>query len=173
MPIMTYKVVLDDDNSITRYIEVDTHNTFQDFHRTILESMEFDDKHEGIFYTSNKNWRKIRGISTKVKKNLASAELLSAKKTPISALVASPDQRFLYEYLSKGKTWIFTLEMIKIEQEGTTNTRYPYVSESEGLAPSQYNPNIMKTSSNVKAVEKVLQTSEVESDKDQVTDNNG
>ncbi len=163
MPIMTYKMTWPEDNSIVRYIEVDTQNTFKDLHETILLSMEFDNKHEGRFYTSNKNWKRLRGISSSVKKNISDAEYLSAAKTPVSALVASPDQRFIYDYDSKGKLWTFELEMIQIEKEPRPRVRYPNIATSEGLPPSQYSPNVMKSSPGVKEVEEqLLDQSEIE-----------
>ncbi len=166
MPIMRYKVVWDEDNSIERIIEVDTKNTFADWHKVLLESIDFDNKHEGIFYTTNLKWKRERGISTSVKKNLSKAKFLSAKKTPVSALVKSPDQKFLYEYHSNKKVWLFRIEMMGIDAEGQAKSRYPRVARSEGLPPSQYNPNVLKSSPGIKEVEEKLDLNESDLNED-------
>ncbi len=153
---MKYKLRWTEDNSIERIIELDTSNTFDEWHKIILQSLEFDNKHNGYFYTTNQKWKKQRGISTKVKKNISDAEYLSAKKTPVSALVASPDQRFIYEYHSTKKIWEFEIEMMGITSESESNSRYPRIADSTGLPPSQYNPNILKSSPGIKEVEERL-----------------
>ncbi len=152
----------DEDNSIERVFELDTTNTFADWHKVILQSIDFDNKHNGIFYTTNPKWKRERGIHTGVKKNLSGAEFLSAKKTPVSALVKSPDQKFLYEYHSGNKVWLFFIEMMGIDAESEAKSRYPRVARSEGLPPSQYNPNIMKASPGIKEVEEKLDLSETD-----------
>ncbi len=156
MPIMKYRMVWDEDNSLERIIEIEGSNTFAQWHKVILESINFDNKYEGIFYTTNRLWKRIRGIHTGVAKNLKNAEYLSAKKTPISALVESPDQKFIYEYHSKDKVWLFQIEMMGIVAQGIAKTKYPRVARSEGLPPSQYNPNVLKSSPGIKEVEDKL-----------------
>ncbi len=148
MPEIKLIVELEEDPNILRHIEIDTKSTFLELHQAILLSMMWDIKNAGTFYTSNKLWKRIRGISTKVKKNLKDAELLSAKKTAVSALIKSPDQKFVYEYESPKKLWTFLIHMQSISQNPKAMVSYPNVSLSQGLPPHQEHPDILKNSEN-------------------------
>jgi hypothetical protein len=58
-------------------------------------------------------------------------------KTPVSALVAVPDQKFIYEY-DPEKKWTFLVELIGVSNEVDDMKIYPLCSRKEGMAPSQY-----------------------------------
>ncbi len=146
MPEIQLLVQLEEDNNIERHVEIDTKTTFEELHQSILLSMMWDIKNKGTFYASNKLWKKQRAVSTAVKKNIKDAEFLSARKTAVSALIQSPDQRFIYEYHSPKKVWNFQIYMKSINDNSQSMLSYPNISHSQGLPPHEKHPDVLKNS---------------------------
>lgn len=137
MPLLRFRVYWEEDDLIYRDIEIISSQTFLDLHSAILKAYDFDGKHSALFYESNERWEKFRVLSSEVLANKKDAPALSMLKTPVSALVAVPDQRFIYEY-DPQKNWTFLVELIGISNDIDERKTYPLCSRKEGLAPSQY-----------------------------------
>ena len=58
-------------------------------------------------------------------------------KTPVSALVSKPDQKFIYVY-DLVKKWTFLVELINVNKEEVFKRVYPFLLRKEGVAPAQY-----------------------------------
>lgn len=56
---------------------------------------------------------------------------------PRSALVAKPDQKFVYEY-DPVKRWTFLIELIGVAKDEDPKRTYPFILRKEGVAPAQY-----------------------------------
>src|SRR5690606_9893295 len=54
-----------------------------------------------------------------------------------SALVAVPDQKFIYEY-DPAKKWTFLVELLGLRQDEDIKVTYPNIFRKEGIAPAQY-----------------------------------
>jgi len=136
MPILKFRVYWEDDDNIYRDIALKTGQSFQSFHEAILTAYEFDKKHSGSFFTSNDKWIRGREISSEVLVNKKEAPALSMIKTPVSALVGKPDEKFVYTY-DPVKKWTFLIELIGVEKEEDSKKEYPYCFKKEGVAPAQ------------------------------------
>jgi hypothetical protein len=112
-------------------------HTFMDFHTAITKAFEFDGKHPASFYESNDKWDYGREISSEVLVNKKDAPALSMLKTPVTALLANPDQKFMYVY-DPVKKWTFMVELIGVAKEETCKRVYPFLLRKEGIAPAQY-----------------------------------
>lgn len=138
MPLLRFRVYWEEDDQIYRDIEINSGQSFLDFHKIILQAYSFDGKHAASFYESNDRWKQQgREISSEVLVNKKDAPALSMVKTPISALVAKPDQKFIYVY-DPVKSWTFLVELIGITKDEDPKKNYPRVSRKEGIAPPQY-----------------------------------
>lgn len=137
MPLLKFRVYWEEDDLIYRDIDIISSQTFLDFHHAIIKSYEFDGKHSAQFFESNDRWERFRILSSEVLVNKKDAPALSMLKTPVSALVAVPDQKFIYEY-DPQKKWTFLLELIGISNEINDQKTYPICTRKEGMAPSQY-----------------------------------
>lgn len=137
MPLLKFRVYWEEDDLIYRDIEILTGQSFAELHQAIIKSYDFDGKHSAVFYESNDKWERFRAFSSEVSSNKKDAAFLSMIKTPVSALVSVPDQKFIYEY-DPVKKWTFLVELIGIESEADPKKHYPNCSRKEGLAPSQY-----------------------------------
>jgi len=137
MTILRFRVYWEDDDQTYRDIEISGNQTFLEFHQGILKAYEFDGKHKASFYESNDKWIYGREISSEVLVNKKNAPALSMLKTPVSALVSNPDQKFIYVY-DPAKKWTFLVELIGVSKEETSRRVYPFMLRKEGIAPAQY-----------------------------------
>ena len=137
MAVLRFRVCWEDDDQTYRDIEILGNQTFLDFHKAIIVAYEFDGKHGASFFESNDKWVKGRELNSEVLVNKKDAPALSMVKTPVSALVSTPDQKFIYIYNSP-KSWTFMAELIGVSREETTRRVYPFVLRKEGIAPAQY-----------------------------------
>ncbi len=137
MPLLRFRVYWEDDDQIYRDVEIRSGSCFLDLHQIILKAFEFDSVHAASFYESNDRWQRHREISSDVLVNKKDAPALSMIKTPVTALVQKPDQKFVYVY-DRARQWTFLVELIGVEKEENPKRDYPFVLRKEGIAPSQY-----------------------------------
>lgn len=140
MPLLRFRVYWEDDDQIYRDIEIRSNQTFLEFHKAILAAYEFDGKHTASFYESNDRWQRNREINSEVLVNKKDAPALSMMRTPVSALVSKPDQKFVYQY-DPAKQWTFLVELIGVIKDEDQKRTYPFISRKEGLGPAQYGIN--------------------------------
>jgi len=137
MTTLRFRVYWEEDDQTYRDIEILGRQTFLDFHKSILQAFEFDGKHPASFYESDDKWTHGRELSSEVLVNKKDAPALSMLKTPISALVSLPDQKFVYVY-DPAKKWTFMAELIGVSRDETPRRVYPFILRKEGVAPAQY-----------------------------------
>lgn len=137
MPILRFRVYLEEDDQIYRDIELMTGQTLLQFHEAINKSYEFDGKHTAVFFESNDRWDRGRAFSSEVLTNKKDAPTLSMVKTPVSALVSDPGQKFVYEF-DPIKKWTFLVELIGVSKDENPKKTYPCMVRKEGLGPPQY-----------------------------------
>src|SRR5690606_4450271 len=116
MPLLRFRVYWEDDDQIYRDIEIRSNQSFLEFHKAIIQAYEFDGKHAASFYESNDRWQRGREIHSEVLANKKDAPALSMMRTPVSALVAKPDQKFVYQY-DPVKHWNFLVELIGVSKD--------------------------------------------------------
>jgi Plasmid pRiA4b ORF-3-like protein len=137
MAILRFRVYWEEDDQTYRDIEIEAHQTFFDFHKCIVKAYEFDGKHTASFYQSNDKWEYGTELNSEVLTNKKGAPALSMMKTPVSALLTVPDQKFVYVY-NPEKKWVFLIELINVAKESVSRRVYPFILRTEGLAPAQY-----------------------------------
>ena len=137
MPLLRFRVYWEEDDQIYRDIEVLTGQTFLQFHEAIAKAYEFDGKHTAVFYESNDRWERERAFASDVLVNKKDAPALSMTKTPVSALVTNPSQKFVYVY-DPAKQWTFLVELIGVSKDENPRKVYPLLIRKEGIAPAQY-----------------------------------
>ncbi|WP_298737502.1 hypothetical protein [uncultured Chitinophaga sp.] len=137
MPVLKFRVYWEEDESVYRDIAIKPNQTFLQFHQSILQAFEFDNKHKATFFRSNDNWQRGREIILEKDSIPRKAEPLLMAETPIAAAVKDPNQKFIYLY-DFAKSWTFLVELIGISKDENAKLAYPYCVRKEGLAPSQY-----------------------------------
>lgn len=137
MPLLRFRVYWEEDDQIYRDIELLTGQTFLQFHEAIVKSFEFDNKHTARFFESNDRWERGRAFASDILVNKKDAPALSMIKTPVSALITNPSQKFVYVY-DPVKNWTFLVELIGVSKDENPKKTYPLCLRKEGIAPSQY-----------------------------------
>lgn len=137
MALFRFRVYWEEDDLVYRDIEIRPTQTFLEFHKAIITAYEFDGKHAASFFDSNEKWNRNREINSEVLVNKREAPALSMMRTPVSALVTTPDHKFVYEY-DPVKKWTFLVELIGVTKEEDSRRTYPFVLRKEGVAPAQY-----------------------------------
>lgn len=137
MPLLRFRAYWEEDDQIYRDIELLTGQTLLQFHEAINKAFEFDGKHAATFFESNDRWDRGRAFSSEVLTNKKDAPALSMVKTPVSALVSDPGQKFVYEY-DPAKKWTFLIELIGVSKDENPKKTYPLMVRKEGIGPTQY-----------------------------------
>ena len=137
MAIFRFRVYWEEDDQTYRDIEIEGHQTFLDFHKCIVKAYEFDGKHTASFFVSNDKWEYGMEFNSAVLVNKKGAPALSMERTPVSAMISFPDQKFMYVY-NPDKKWIFQVELINVAKEATYRREYPFLLRSECIAPAKY-----------------------------------
>ncbi|MCG9900069.1 MAG: plasmid pRiA4b ORF-3 family protein [Hydrotalea sp.] len=137
MAILKFRVYLEEDDTIYRDVLIRHKQTFLDLHRIILQSYEFDQKHEATFFRSNDNWSKGREISLQKYDKAYVAEPLLMESTTIGSEIFDTNQKFIYHYDFK-KGWSFLIELISVSKEENPKLEYPAIARKEGIGPQQY-----------------------------------
>lgn len=134
MAVYRFRVWFEDNEDVSRDIDILSSQTFEDFFRIILESVSFDQKHAASFFVSDSQWRQNDEIVLRKEDADASARLMS--KTKISSAIIEPKQKFIFMY-DHDVMWTFHIEMLKIAEE-EKKVKYPCCIKSNGIAPKQY-----------------------------------
>lgn len=127
--IYRFKIWFEEDDDIYRVIDITPGSTFYDFHRIILDSIEFKKEMPSSFYSSDDNWRKGKEISLNEegKKQMKDARLRD--------FVNDPHQKFIY-ISDFNEMWTLNIELQSIQNE-VSGIAYPIVFKSTGKAPKQ------------------------------------
>lgn len=137
MAILKFRVYFEDDDSIYRDVAVKHTHTFLDLHYILLQSFDFDSKHQATFYRSNDNWQRGREITIEKYDKPYKAEPLIMSETTIGSEIRNPNEKFVYVY-DFSRNWTFLLELISVSKDENPKLTYPAVIRAEGVAPSQY-----------------------------------
>lgn len=140
MAVYKFRITFEDFEDICRDIEIRPSQTFFDFHRAILGSIGFDEKHAGSFFVSDDSWRKGQEI-TLLEKDLEPGVKLM-KNVKISSFIEQPNQKFIYLYDIQ-VLWTFQIQLIKIAKEDETSG-YPRVTRTVGQPPKQYKQKLLE-----------------------------
>ncbi len=137
MTILRFRIYWEEDDLTYRDIEIQGQQTYLDFHNCIVKAFEFDGKHPASFYVSDEKWQYGMEFNSEVLINKKGAPALSMTRTPVSALISTPDQKFIYVY-NPDKKWTFLVQLIGVSKEETPRRIYPFILRKEGIAPAQY-----------------------------------
>jgi len=142
MAIYRFKVTFEESDELYRIIEIQSFQTFEDFHRCIQQAIGFDNSKPASFFMSDDYWRKGTEITLKESETdpgfdprLKPKRLM--RKSKLADFIEDPHQKMLY--LSDFEAqWNFTIELVRIIIDQHTPGTYPQCVKSSGTAPRQY-----------------------------------
>jgi hypothetical protein len=107
MSILRFRITFDDYDDIQRDIDFKADQTFADLFIELLKSVGFDNKHKGIFWLADHNWRKGAVIG-----EMQGEGDSILKKTELVDHIDDPHQKFLFTY-DEDVRWNFNIELIR------------------------------------------------------------
>jgi Plasmid pRiA4b ORF-3-like protein len=144
MAVYRFRVSLEDNDDISRDIDIKSVQSFEQFHIAIQEAFKFDAKHAASFFVSDDYWRKNQEITLRkddlplepeeIKLGVDPKKLMA--ETKIAKYIEQPHQRFVYIFDPVAQ-WSFLVEMVKII-DANPKINYPVCSRTQGTAPKQY-----------------------------------
>lgn len=137
MSILRFRITFEDYDDIHRDIDLEVTHTFADLFSELLKSINFDNRHKGVFYLADHNWRrgeKIGEITGEQQEPLNKVELVEH--------IDDPHQKFLFTYDEEAQ-WNFTIELIRIMGSPEYRATYPKIVASAGAPPVQYKETLI------------------------------
>ena len=147
MAVYRFRVSFEDNEEIYREIEIKSTQNFEEFHNTIVQSINFDNVHDASFFSSDYLWRKGDEIKLKHasddRKNSRNTEVAPRlmNKCKLASLIEDPHQKFVYVYDPKA-AWTLLVELVKIVSDDV-KVSYPICAKTVGEAPKQYKTSNM------------------------------
>ncbi len=142
MAVYRFRVSFEDNEEVYREIEIKSSQNFEDFHNTIVQSINFDNVHNASFFSSDYLWHKGDEIKLKPSGSDGSSNrntdvaVRQMNKCKMASLIEDPHQKFVYIYDPK-TVWTFLVELLKIVSDDDKVT-YPICVKTVGEAPKQY-----------------------------------
>lgn len=137
MAVYRFKVVFEDYDDVVREIEIQSKQTFEDFHRTIQQSTGYNVEASSSFYVSNDYWIKGDEIAYLPSAKKIDRGVALMENSKLSNFIDDPHQKFYYTY-NFDRPYDFHIELTKILLDDTTATVYPRIVRSVGDAPKPF-----------------------------------
>jgi hypothetical protein len=136
MPLLKFRVIYEDDDSVHRDIEIKPIQSFADLEAAIMSSYNMPPNTSGSFFTSNDNWQKGKQLHPAVrveeKKKQTKAKAMSLPS--LVAYIDDPHQHFLYQFHGT-QEYSFLIELVSIGGVEKDSTMYPVMVKAQGASP--------------------------------------
>lgn len=132
--VYKFRLLSDEVENFRRDIEIDSEATFLDFHKAILEAVNYPDDQMTSFFICNDNWIKEVEITREDMGGMSEEENYVMEETVIGDIVEEEKQKLMYVFDPLGDRAFF-MELSKIEF-GKSSDEAVCV-KSTGDAPAQ------------------------------------
>ncbi len=129
--IYRFKVWFEEDEDISRIIDIHPISTFLELHNIVLHSIAFNKALASSFYVSDDNWRKGKEIT--LEDESGKKQIMATAK--INTFVNDPHQKFLY-ITDFNEQWTLLIELQSIQND-VKGIKYPLIFKTLGKAPKQ------------------------------------
>ncbi|HPS46233.1 MAG TPA: hypothetical protein PKZ43_05080 [Bacteroidales bacterium] len=139
-----FRVLLEDVEDFYRDIEIAASSTFADFHKAIIQSVDFDGKELASFYICDSKWNRKKEITLEDMSDedededeVSNAPLLM-NKCVLAEYIDDPHQRlvYVYDFLNM---YEFFIELSKIIP-ADPKVKYPRCVRKLGIVPKPGSP---------------------------------
>lgn len=112
--VYKFRLLSDEVENFRRDIEIDSEATFLDFHKAILEAVNYPDDQMTSFFICNDNWIKEVEITREDMGGMSEEENYVMEETVIGDIVEEEKQKLMYVFDPLGDRAFF-MELSKIE----------------------------------------------------------
>ena len=133
--IYRFTLISDESDDFVREIQIDPDATFYDFHKAILQSVDYKDNQMTSFFICDEGWEKEKEITLEEMNDDPEVDSWIMKDTVLSDLVEDEHQKLIYvfDYMTER---CFFMEMKEIITGKTLLD--PLCQRKEGKAPKQF-----------------------------------
>lgn len=136
LPLYRFRVSFEDHDDVSRDIDIQSDQTFLEFHHAIQKAIGFDASKSASFFMSNDNWKKGQEIRHYDGSD-SKGDFKNMESSRLCDFVADPHQKIYYIF-DPASQWSFYIELIRILPAGEKGKDYPLCVKSTGEAPRQY-----------------------------------
>lgn len=130
-----FRVLLDSEKNeeTFRDIQINQHDNFESFFRTIVKAFRFEGNQVASFYESNDDWDKGHEIALTDMRYSDDEDISIMKESQLVDFMHEPDQKFIlvYDFL---RMWIFLVELVETSPDDVIE---PLITLSIGIAPPE------------------------------------
>lgn len=137
MAIYRFRITFEDQDDVSRDIEIRSTQNFEDLHLALQNAIGFDASKEASFYMSDDNWKKGKEISSRILSEEEATSVKTMKNSRLCDFIADPHQKIYYVF-DFSSQWTFHIELIKIIPQVDPSASYPRCVRTHGEAPRQY-----------------------------------
>jgi hypothetical protein len=137
MPLLKFRVMYEDDDSIYRDIEIKPAQSFEELEAVIRLSYNIPAVGEGKFLMSNDNWQRGKQIHPPAVKSEEKKSRSKAKAQSLPSIVLyidDPHQHFIYEFHGAQELY-FLVQLVTIGGTESPTLIYPVMLKSQGTSP--------------------------------------
>ncbi|WP_405381305.1 IS1096 element passenger TnpR family protein [Maribacter sp. LLG6340-A2] len=131
---MIYKIriILDADDDIFRDLEIESHNSLEDFHNAITQAFGFLGNEMASFYTCDEEWKQDEEIALfDMSESGSNVRLMNETFIEDIMTEKSPKLIYVYDFMNM---WTFFVELADIEEK-EDGRAYPNILFSFGELP--------------------------------------
>ncbi len=137
MQIFKFRVIINTEEDVFRDIEIATDDTFESFHKAILQSFDFAEGEMASFYMSDDSWTQGEEVTLmEMDEGGKANRTKSMSEVSLKQLLSAPEDKLVYVY-DFLRMWSFYVELVEVKKQAPS-TIYPRVSLVYGEAPDQH-----------------------------------
>lgn len=144
MSVYRFRVFFEDQPEVSRILDISGDQTFEDFHKTILKSIDFKDGEFASFYIDYQNADDTIEISLSDLQSESDETVLLMSDIKIKELIQGniDNITYIYDFI---ELWTLKVELISDKGEKQPKIKYPAIIEKIGKAPEQSDTNLLIT----------------------------
>lgn len=132
--ICIFEISSSEASEFKRLIYISPEHTFEDLHRTIQNTSDFDQSQVASFFLTDDLWRRQIEISS-LDSGKNTSKLVSMRKTKLDGYISEIGQKLLYVFDFFNERFFYLELKEKIMK---TDLKEPFVAYERGLAPVQF-----------------------------------
>ena len=142
MSVYRFRVAFEDQPEVYRVIDISADQTFEDFHRVILKSINFKEGEFASFYIDYQNADDTVEICLSDLQSENDETVLLMSDIKIKELIQGniDNITYIYDFI---ELWTLKIELMSNKGEKVSKTKYPVIIEKVGKAPEQNDSNLL------------------------------
>ncbi|MBN2173407.1 MAG: hypothetical protein JW731_04705 [Bacteroidales bacterium] len=132
MHIYKFRLLSDIHDDFVRDIEIQATQTFENFHKLIVECANLNGKDLASFHICDQKWNKLREITlidmldgeAQTEEKMSVMETSIMKESKVKDFIDEPHQRLLYEYDFLNMNTLF-IELLSVHKQRDESIKYP------------------------------------------------